>query len=374
MDPSDSETPRTRKRRLSREEYLTSYERLRLRMKMDLSDAAKGAASTKMLENIDELTRLYGYVQRDRVKDTIVHLEDSTVFREASNFAAINARNMKFDDSLAIDEKDFLKKLRVFAATDRSVISRDSDDEEEDEDGFEINDEFTFNKTNWLKLGILYHHVSKKPVVSGFLNGPLETERKKQAPRTRIANDSKNNTLATAQQVDAEDIATNEEQNTAYMVKSVYQTYLNKDEGNGVNFFKLFINPKSFGQSVENLFYISFLIKDGKLKLYLDESGTPCVRRVSQNELAEATLDSSDLKSSHHIATFNYHAWKTYIENFKITEPFLGHRDEVEDQMPVEDMIDDSDDESGPTESSAPTPAASASTSNGVGVSVKNEY
>lgn len=337
---ANMDAPRAKIRKLDREEYFQSYTKLRLRMKKDLSDAAKGTASAKTLENIDELTRLYGYIQRDKVKDTSVHLEDSAAFKEASSFAAVNARNLKFDDSVAIDERDFLKRLRRFAATDKSILRDDDYVDGEDSGDVVINDEYLFNQTNWLKLGILYNHISKKPIVSGFLNGPLETEKKK-TNRIRNADDVRNKEVTTAQQVKANEIATNEEQNTAFMVRMVYETYLTKDDGQGINFFKLFINPNSFGQSVENLFYVSFLVKDGRLKLYVDENGTPCVRRVSQNELALARSESTDLKSSHHIATFNYNAWETYIKHFNITESFLGHRDEVEDQLPPEDMFDD---------------------------------
>ena len=41
-----------------------------------------------------------------------------------------------------------------------------------------------------------------------------------------------------------------------------------------VNLFKFIINPHDFGQSVENLFYLSFLIRDGKCALSV-ESGEP---------------------------------------------------------------------------------------------------
>ena len=49
-------------------------------------------------------------------------------------------------------------------------------------------------------------------------------------------------------------------------------------EVNGVNMFRLVINPHSFGQSVENLFYLSFLIRDGKCAFSVDEeSGEPTI-------------------------------------------------------------------------------------------------
>lgn len=37
-----------------------------------------------------------------------------------------------------------------------------------------------------------------------------------------------------------------------------------------VNFFKFFVNPNSFSQSVENLFYLSFLIRDSKMAIEED--------------------------------------------------------------------------------------------------------
>ena len=55
---------------------------------------------------------------------------------------------------------------------------------------------------------------------------------------------------------------------------------LNKIEG-AVNIFKFVINPHDFGQSVENLFYLSFLIRDGKCAFYTDEdTGEPVIREL----------------------------------------------------------------------------------------------
>lgn len=44
-----------------------------------------------------------------------------------------------------------------------------------------------------------------------------------------------------------------------------------------VNLFKFIINPNDFAQSVENIFYLSFLIRDGKVALETRESGEPYI-------------------------------------------------------------------------------------------------
>lgn len=348
-------------RKVSTQEQIEDYEKLRQRIKNHFKDALKGKGSSMLLHYIDEITELYKRVQSQKVKDTRVHLEDSEVFKEASDFAALNARNIVFDDSgIALDDKEFFKCLRRFAVTDPSLLSRndigdndgnnsndedDVDDDDLDEEEEAITDEYTFNKTNWLKLGILYHQVSKKSILVDFLNGPLKAEKRK-IVRARNVDDTKGSGMAkTARQVQASDISGNQEQNTANMVKSVYQTYIEKYDGNGVNLFKFFINPRSFGQSVENLFYTSFLVKDGRLKLYVNNDGVPCIQRVSSDEIREAQLESNKIFASHHIASFNYKAWKKYTKLYNIREAFLGHRDEPEDQMPPEDIIDYNDEE-----------------------------
>ncbi|KAL6452022.1 NSE4 Non-structural maintenance of chromosome element 4 [Candida maltosa Xu316] len=340
-----------RRRKYARHEQIEEYERLRQRIKNNFKDAVKGQAMDLSLNYIDEIAEIYNRVQTQKTKDTSVHREDSEVFKETSKFAALNARNMKFDDSaLTLDEWQFFKCLKKYAITDPSLLtSADMDittyDQNEDDDDDDIVGEQLFNQTNWLKLGILYHQVSKKAISVDFLNGPLKTEKRK-VTRTRNVDDTKSIASATtARQVQASDISGNEEQNTANMVKMVYRTYLEKDEGQETNLFRFFINPTSFGQSIENLFYTSFLVKDGRLKLYLNDYGVPCIQRVSNDEIRQAQMESNKIMSSHHIATFNYGAWKKYIDTYSIEDAFLGHRNEPEDQMPADDLIDDFIDE-----------------------------
>lgn len=49
------------------------------------------------------------------------------------------------------------------------------------------------------------------------------------------------------------------------------------EECGTINLFKFIINPNDFGQSVENMFYLSFLIRDGKCALETNEEGEPMI-------------------------------------------------------------------------------------------------
>jgi hypothetical protein len=50
-----------------------------------------------------------------------------------------------------------------------------------------------------------------------------------------------------------------------------------QDDAEAINIFKLVINPNDFAQSVENIFYLSFLIRDGKVAFETNEEGEPVV-------------------------------------------------------------------------------------------------
>lgn len=333
VSTSESESGSRRKRQKTENlVLLAKYDALRSTLRDHTALAHKGEATDLVMEHLNSLKQVYGVVQTESNRDTRVQLKDAEIFLDTSQFAATNAQNLKLGDlDVALNPLTFI-----------NTVSKYLNQYAEDLDGTELisPSEDKFNSFDWLKLGALYLQVSSKPILGDFLYGPLEAERKKPTTRSRNLDDTQSRVTSTAQNVQAQDITGDEEQNTAHMVKMVYRKFIENQDGEPINFFKFFINPNSFGQSVENLFFTSFLIKDSRLKLTVDESGIPFVTEVDPLE-QRAGMNGSVSATNHHIATFDYRTWQSLVEKHNISEAFLGHRAESE----PEDFDSDSDNE-----------------------------
>lgn len=336
---------------MSNDDLVSGYDSVNRRIRGLTSEAMKGDADLLIHNSLDAISQLYSQVQKSRRSNTKIHLKDSEAFENISNLAAINAKNMKFDDvGLQLNQQQFIRKIKAFMKHEHDEVEVEDDDDDDNVDNIEIEtsdlnnglitNEDLFNQYNWLKLGLLYQLMSRKPVRLDFLNGPLQTQKRAAQPRTRRVDDTSGNlTSTTARNVKPSEISNNAEQNTAAMVQQVYRIFEQKDQGQylGVNFFKFFINPKSFSQSIENLFFTSFLIKDAKLKLYM-ENDIPMVRMLSAQEMQHHRGTSLGSNSVHQIASLDYSTWQKLISTFNITESFLGHRGGEEDVLPAEDL------------------------------------
>jgi non-structural maintenance of chromosomes element 4 len=162
---------------------------------------------------------------------------------------------------------------------------------------------------NWEHLGhfaCLQHN--SRPSVSGFLLGPLSLERRARKLVNRRQGLKSNNLKQTQPEViQAADIEKAENANLTVLCSRILSRLVKvQQEGEaaveaeatpdmteaeikalmdkhgvhangGVDLFKFVVNPHSFGQTVENLFYVSFLIRDGKAGITIDDDGLPTV-------------------------------------------------------------------------------------------------
>lgn len=186
----------------------------------------------------------------------------------------------------------------------RRPVVGNADDSDEDEIGDDG------DMMNWEHLGRFACVPNiRRPAVPGFLLGPLSVERKVRKVVKRSAPFRADNLRETRPEVlNAEDVQRAEkndltaicakilrrlqevQDNAQTEVETAFENHgddearrlMNKyglrDTG-GIDLLKFVINPKSFGQTVENMFYISFLIRDGAVQIEFDDNGLPSLRK-----------------------------------------------------------------------------------------------
>ncbi|KAJ7832822.1 Nse4 C-terminal-domain-containing protein [Mycena leptocephala] len=84
-----------------------------------------------------------------------------------------------------------------------------------------------------------------------------------------------------------------------------------------INLFKLVINPESFAQSVENIFYLSFLIRDAKVAFEISEDDEPLVF-AAKSPRTKTERRGGILLKQQLIFEFDMATWKRAIEVSKL--------------------------------------------------------
>lgn len=231
---------------------------------------------------------------------------------------------------------------------------------------------------DWLGRAACVHNA--RPSVSGFLLGPLSVQKRTRQQIQRTAREridpsqtvkphelqekdldrqesfnltgicaNINQLLATTQKEvtnTVDRILTDlEEDPSEEMIHEVMDKYDIADDG-GIPLFRFCINPKSFGQSVENLFYVSFLVRDGTVGISLDSRELPTLRmscsRVQTLLLWLTIIDHLDatkpyapsdahkkgIQKHQSVFSLDFETWQAIIDLYDGRDCIIPHRQE----------------------------------------------
>lgn len=247
------------------------------------------------------------YVERSNVlyksvKQTSDATLDSRFLVSAADMSMKRTTQLSLGDgSAGVDVDDFVSKcITYMRKPQRRRIGDDSDNE--DNPGYDEGDAF-----DWEHLGrnVCLPH-SLRPSVPGFLLGPLSVQKRVRKVTQRRATQRRDPRDAVRpeelkeldpeqqQRSDLKGICEGvkkllvkhanesasmvEEEATDEMpedeIAELMRKYRIADNG-GVPLFDFVVNPRSFGQTVENLFYVSFLVREGAVAVGSDGSGLP---------------------------------------------------------------------------------------------------
>lgn len=268
-----------------------------------------------IIELVERSNELY-----TSVKQTSDATLDSRFLVSAADLSMKRTTQLNLGDSnTGIDVDDFVSKCITFMRNSQRRNRAGGDSDDEANPGYDDGDAF-----DWGYLGRkACLPCSLRPSVPGFLLGPLSVQkraRKATQRRARLPKHDPRNVVRPEElkELDVEqskrsnlkDICTTvqknlvehssraaarvEEEVTDEMSDGDIQRLMRRHriaDNGGVPLFDFVVNPKSFGQTVENLFYVSFLIKEGRISIDSDGNTLPTlckclVQRIHTREIA----------------------------------------------------------------------------------------
>ncbi|KAL6608547.1 hypothetical protein LY90DRAFT_393245 [Neocallimastix californiae] len=288
---------------------LSENENRKIRMKYrnhieGLPDVNSPDKLIEIIESVDEL-----YQKVNRTQEATL---DSQFLLESAEIGAKQAESMKLAGE-NFDTEDWINKLLTIMGGRHDIKQEDEDNEEN----------VNLRSLKWENIGIRAEpFFDRVPKIDNMI-GPLSTEQKEKRSIVRHTRENKNSVnLKKPQEIRKEDIKEQENETT----KNVFQIGEILEQKGQVNLFEFIVNPDSFSQTVENIFYLSFLIRDGKA--LLDEKDGELIIERTDPPDEEDYLHG--IKKKQFVLEIDENTWKEIIEVYDIKEPMIPTRPKVQ--------------------------------------------
>ncbi|XP_068340192.1 non-structural maintenance of chromosomes element 4 homolog A-like [Pyrus communis] len=167
---------------------------------------------------------------------------------------------------------------------------------------FEKRSQSGSSSVSWKDIGRAVSHVYQKPPQCCTMIGPmsLEVKQRKSYVRAKRMKPTENDTPE-----ELHDAVEEEQPETVKNVSAMFNILRKKRR---VRFENLVLNGNSFAQTVENIFALSFLVKDGRAELKLNEEGHHLV--LPRNAPSAEQIASGEITYRHFVFRFDFQDWK----------------------------------------------------------------
>ncbi|CAD6339008.1 unnamed protein product [Miscanthus lutarioriparius] len=281
------ETQAVDDRRLLRSQYLAVKGLI-----SDEKDEMASVDSDKFCSIINKVESLHQHVQRPREQiadaETLLDLTASLV-------ASVRSQSV-----LGITPSDFiaalLKKFGKKGGPNGENVSLD-----------------------WARLGLATSHVFMKASGCATMVGPMKTEVKPRRVCIRKKRTARPRGSACPEQL--ADPSEKTKSDTDKNMSAIFDLLRRKKNA---RLEHLILNRTSFAQTVENIFALSFLVKDGRVQIKVNDEGHHFV--YPRNAPAASAVASGDVVYSHFVFRFDFKDWKLMKGVVPEGEELMPHR------------------------------------------------
>ncbi|XP_063261254.1 non-structural maintenance of chromosomes element 4 homolog A [Prinia subflava] len=274
-------------------------------------EAMLNSKSNKLTEVLEEANALFDGVCRAREAAL-----DAQFLVLASNIGKEKANELHSEMS-AFDSTAFAEDLLTFMGINRTEETSDTEDESDDSGGFLPGDA-------WKRMGEEALKYFKRASGFYYMLGSWKSETpvpKQRIERQKKANSGKAVQAMPAQLKRMEESHQEATEKEVERILRILQTHFENDPDTPISFFDFVIDPNSFARTVENMFHVSFLIRDGLARIKLDEDELPVIEPTKSSGAGEE--DGRGGARNQVIIRLDQREWQEIIDTLEIREPMI---------------------------------------------------
>ncbi|GBM11418.1 Non-structural maintenance of chromosomes element 4 A [Araneus ventricosus] len=113
----------------------------------------------------------------------------------------------------------------------------------------------------------------------------------------------------------------------AERILAIFQRLTKKSKTGALCFYEFVTDPQSFTRTVENIFLVSLLVKEGCLSIFLDEQKLPCLKSVSRSE--KDHWDTTKVQQT--VVSLTMEEWQDIVKTFNFKTPLIPPRQTQEE-------------------------------------------
>ncbi|KTW25855.1 hypothetical protein T552_03128 [Pneumocystis carinii B80] len=224
---------------------------------------------------------------------------DSQLLVQTVGIVNTKAKRLKLGD-LLFDMDLYIVKLLSFIKTDKDChMNEDSG-------------------IDWMKIGRLAMLCNKRPPTINFMLGPLSVERKERKVTRQERFHKNKEDLVQPEEIKDGDILP-QDNTTPKNVMNI-DNYLKRHSPIGL--FEFVINPESFCQTVENMFYLTFLIREGKASLVKGKNDI----LILESKNMSSSEEQAQGNKKQAVMYIDMKIWRDAIEALDITKSIISTR------------------------------------------------